>query len=459
MEIEEYIIENIKLGSGSFSEVYLGKHKITNNKVAIKIIYLDKKNNIIKKEKIMNKMEQEITIMKQLNHHNIVKYYDNVKSNNVWYIIMEYCNAGTLDNVIKYNDSESKKSKSFNREANTYYYMNQLKNALDYVIRMGYIHRDIKPMNILLTNDGNDNIINYNYDGNIILKLADFGLAKEYNDNECIMMNTICGSPLYMAPELLINNSYTSRADLWSYGVILYQLLFGTLPMNAKTVLQLQKNMINDDINFHLNKNFTLECFDLLIKLLTKNHVDRINWENFINHKWFIYWSSAICGDIAPEHCTGARSSNNLSQNDRLSWRLPWNANHSSNSIKNLNNQTENITEDNKFTSFLTNVNKMGSSNLTRMSAPKSIPQNIKKINYIEYSLTYPPNKCENKHENNNLISNINHGNEILDINNSLILSHSNQINESLNDKTIDSCYETNNILYKRSEPIIIKKK
>ena len=424
MEIEEYIIENIKLGSGSFSEVYLGKHKITNNKVAIKIVYFDKKNNITKKEKIINKMEQEITIMKQLDHPNIVKYYDNVKTNNIWYIIMEYCNAGTLDNVIKYNESESKKSRLFNREANTYYYMNQLKNALDYVIKMGYIHRDIKPMNILLTRTIiDDNIINYNHDRNIILKLADFGLAKEYINNEYIMMNTICGSPLYMAPELLINNSYTSIADLWSYGVILYQLLFGTLPMNANSVLQLQKNIINNDINFHLNRDFTLECFDLLTKLLTKNHLDRINWEKFSNHKWFTYWSN-----------------------------------------KDLNSQSKNIIEDNKFISNITTINKIGSSNLTRMSAPKSISRNIKKVNYIEYSLTYPPNFTQNEidvshtEQMPNTYEDSSHPERIINTTNSLNLSCSNQINEPLNNTYIDPNYE-NNIIYKRSEPIIIKRK
>ena len=284
MEIinDKYRIENIKLGAGGFSEVFLGTNIETNQNVAIKKVSLLQKS--FKDEKVRAKLTMEIELMKKLNHPNIVNYYDLSTSNTDWYIIMEYCNAGTLDHVIKYNEMMSKKKEiNFNREENTYYYMNQLKNALNYFRELGYMHRDIKPMNVLLIKNNKEEEINYqnntidfessnnyNHSEKLIVKLADFGLARNY-DNEESLMNTICGSPLYMAPELIFNKEYNSQADLWSYGIIMYQMLFGVHPNNAFNFDELIKNLRSKDIDFHLTKNFNPYCFDLLKKLLVKN--------------------------------------------------------------------------------------------------------------------------------------------------------------------------------------------
>lgn len=322
-----YKIEDIKLGSGSFSDVFLGRNILNNQLVAIKKILL--KNLKIKMgsgQNILNKLSIEIDMMQQLDHPNIVKYYDVVKTEECWYIIMEYCNAGTFDDVIKYHEMIHTKSLTFNREASTYYYMSQLKDALNYIRKKGYIHRDIKPMNILLTEQNNflsyssssfnpdgthhkkksaknltmdvednkskDKISDWHYYQNLIVKLADFGLARHYLENEETLMDTICGSPLYMAPELLIDMHYNSKADLWSYGVVMYEMLFGIPPNTGTSIMQLKKNLQNKKIDFHLNKNLTPECFDLLINLLNKDYKKRIDWTNFCNHKWFFCWSN-----------------------------------------------------------------------------------------------------------------------------------------------------------------------
>lgn len=302
MEIiaEKYRIENDKLGTGGFSEVFLGMNLTTNEKVAVKKILLAQKNIIIKNLKV------EIELMQRISHPNIVTYYDQSNNNTHWYIIMEYCNAGTLSDVIKYNEKASKSSLNFNRENNTYHYLNQLKDALNYIRSRGYIHRDIKPMNVLLTRAGKDYTSSFNESDmlfktevdlssfdrteNLIVKLADFGLARHYVENEEVMMNTICGSPLYMAPELLFGEKYNSKADLWSYGVIMYELLFGSNPNAANSLPQLKKNLQSKNINFNLNKNFTPYCFDLMTRLLNKTPGLRLDWDKFFNHKWFSYW-------------------------------------------------------------------------------------------------------------------------------------------------------------------------
>lgn len=314
MEIihNRYRIEKHKLGSGSFSVVYMGTDLQLNRKVAIKQIQLAGKSDII------SKVTPEVEIMKKLDHVNIVRYYDVCELSDYLYIVMEHCNAGSLQNVITFNDREGIK-KDFNREANTYYFMNQLKDALNYIRSEGYVHRDIKPMNVLLTKEanlsnsidtdcGDLNILfenkqnisvfvnsdldctkpNINY--KLVVKLADFGLARQHIDNEDSLLKTYCGSPKYMGPELLLDMKYNSKTDLWSYGVIMYEMLFGVGPIEARTIEDLKRQLRKKDINFHLNKKYTPNCFDLLTKLLVKDYESRIDWVSFFSHPWFTWW-------------------------------------------------------------------------------------------------------------------------------------------------------------------------
>lgn len=276
----KYRIENKKIGSGGFSEVYLGLDKSLNIKIAIKKINLKQKNIVL------DKLNIEIEIMKKMKHPNIITFYDVIKTEDYWYIIMEYCNKGTLEDVIKYNKEIKNK-----KEINAYYYLNQLKNAINYIKDMGYIHRDLKPLNILLkTNNINDiNDLNYDHTENIILKLADFGLAIE-NDNS--LMDTICGSPYYMAPELFTEKEYDNKVDLWSFGIIMYQLLFGENPNKASSLEELINNIKLKDINLKIDESITTNCYNLLQHLLIKSSKKRINWNDLFNHKWFFYWDS-----------------------------------------------------------------------------------------------------------------------------------------------------------------------
>lgn len=318
----KYRLTDKKIGSGGFSEVFLGYYFATGKetetitdlsekgeKIAIKKISLLQEN--LQEKDALGKIQMEVETMQKLDHPNIVQYYDLVKTEFEWYIIMEYCNCGTFDDVIKYNERMSKeRSLHFNRELNTYYYLNQLKEALNYIRRLGYIHRDIKPMNVLIVGTDLEDqpidkifaTIDYYFDKKLTVKLADFGLAKNYDENNETLMNTICGSPLYMAPELILNKEYNATADLWSFGIIMYQMLFGVHPQNATSYQQLIRNLKFKSIDFHYGKNYTLQCYDLLTKLLTKDPKKRINWFDFFNHSWFRYWTENIDTDTTSLH-------------------------------------------------------------------------------------------------------------------------------------------------------------
>ena len=260
------------LGCGSFSTVYLGNYYGQNNAfikkdtpVAIKII---KTNNIPDKAReILNDEMNIMELIKYDPHPNIVGCYDVINSQNETFIIMEYCDSGDLRGILK---------KPI-KEKYAQFYFCQLANGLKYLDNNYIIHRDIKPKNILLTNSRR------------ILKIADFGFAKKFKDQS--LHETICGSPLYMSPEIINNNLYNNQTDLWSIGMILFEMLYGFHPYgNCKNIPELKnsvdKNIIEIPPIDTKNKDVSENCISLLVKLLQKQAINRINWNEFFNHPW-----------------------------------------------------------------------------------------------------------------------------------------------------------------------------
>lgn len=264
------------IGKGSFSTVYHAIDK-DNNIYAIKCISL---NNPSFNKHNIDKFLLELDISIKMNHPNIVKSYEVFKTNKNWYIVSEFCDNGTLQNVIKLIHSKnSNYNNYFDKENICKRYMTQLKNALKYLHKNDIIHRDLKPNNILIHNNYPDDI----------LKLADFGFARYFNtENEMEenIMTSFCGTPLYMAPELLIDKQYTSKSDLWSFGIIMYEMLYGYNPYNyPKNMYNLIELMKSQKISFC--NNYSETCISLLKSLLQINPDDRISWEKFFKHEWF----------------------------------------------------------------------------------------------------------------------------------------------------------------------------
>jgi serine/threonine protein kinase len=266
------------LGRGASSSVYLAKYRgptknrlVKNSKVAIKII-----NTYNLSHRALTVLDEEINIMNMIKnnpHPNIVICYDIFRDtpNNKVYIIMEFCDSGDLFSILVGKPI---------KEHYVQFYFSQFSNGLRYLYQNKIIHRDIKPQNILLTSEKK------------ILKIADFGFARRTVDNN-IMYDTICGSPLYMDPKILNRECYNNQSDLWSIGLILYEMLYGYHPFKeCKSIPELRDEILTRDIDIpppiKINTNLQVsnECLDLLRKLLQKNSNDRITWEQFFDIEW-----------------------------------------------------------------------------------------------------------------------------------------------------------------------------
>jgi serine/threonine-protein kinase ULK2 len=256
LSLKNYKIEQTRIGTGSFSVVYKG-YNSNNKTVAIKKIYLERTNNL-------ELFFKEFKILRSLNHKNIIKVHDIILEDKInVYLILDYYQKGDLT---KYLNKRCLKEKFAQN------YAIQIKDGLKYLLSKNIIHRDLKPQNILVSDDN-------------LLKICDFGFARHFKTD--MMFGTICGSPLYMAPEIMSKNKYGNKVDLWSLGVIIFEMLYGTVPFKGKNIIELIKNIDTKVVEFPPNFNVTDDCKLLLQNLLKKDPKDRLEWEGLFENKWF----------------------------------------------------------------------------------------------------------------------------------------------------------------------------
>lgn len=253
----DFFYSNEPIAHGSFSIIYKGKSKSTNESVAIKKItkVLDKKY-----------LDSEIQLLKTLKHPNIITFFQEIYDHSDIYLIFEYCNHGHLGNYIE------SRSKDFD-----YKYLIEILNGLEYLFDNNITHRDIKPQNILIK----DNQI----------KISDFGFAKNCAEDD--LLGTFCGSPLYMAPELFQMSSYTNKSDIWSLGVILYELIVKSHPYPSKNRSELILKLKNSNsIDFSPISDPLLK--DFISKMLKVNPEERIDWSGIFKDPWYLLYKHRI---------------------------------------------------------------------------------------------------------------------------------------------------------------------
>ena len=256
-DIEHYILGE-KLGEGIFGTVKLGTHKITKEKVAIKIL---NKNLIIKGHKKL--LKRELEIHKKLNHFNIIKVYSIIETESKIYLIQEYSEGKELSLYIQSHPNLEEKD--------ICKFFQQIISGVEYLHGMGIVHRDLKPENILLTRT-ND------------IKIIDFGLSNFYDKGQ--LLKTSCGSPYYAPPEMLKGKPYNGfYSDIYSCGIILYYMLTHKLPFNEKKESDTYQKILL--CKFDIPKNVSKNAQDLLKKIIKLKPEERIKLPDIKNHPWF----------------------------------------------------------------------------------------------------------------------------------------------------------------------------
>jgi len=265
---EKYYKKIKDLGSGSYGAVYLAKNVIMDNIVAIKTIEKTEDNMVDDLE-----IKNEINILKQLSHPNIVKVYEFFDTILYYYIVTEYCKKGELFSYIKNRYSE--------RQLAVLFY--QVFSGLCYLHEKKIIHRDLKLENIMVSDVEKDVKTGEEY---FWIKIIDFGTAKIFEKNKT--EKSIIGSSYYIAPEVL-KQKYNEKCDTWSVGVILYMTLVGVAPFDGRTDEEIIHRIKIGKYN-KKNSRFaehSEEAKDLVYKLLEMNTEKRYSAKEALNHPWF----------------------------------------------------------------------------------------------------------------------------------------------------------------------------
>ena len=266
--MENYILKHY-LGSGRTSDVYLAENTKINVPVAVKLI---DKNNLSDKQ--LQHVRREISLMKSIEHENIIKLFDVIEGEEKIALIMEYALKGQLNTYLKTEEKSHK--------INIKKFFAEIISAVEYLHEEKHIiHRDIKPQNILVDRFSR-------------IKLADFGLSTL----EDSINNTRCGSPGYTSPEMLLKQDYGPATDIWSLGVVLYVMCFGVLPFHDSSVQNVCKKIISDPVKIPDDADPQLS--DLIQRMLEKDQTKRISLNDVKMHPWLNY--DEIMNGIKREH-------------------------------------------------------------------------------------------------------------------------------------------------------------
>ena len=271
------------LGKGAFGEVYLTSKPGTKEKFATKKI--DKK--FTSNPKAKKYLDNEIAILKAINHPNIVKLYEVKETSKFYYLVTEYCNGGGLSDCLE--EYEEKNNKPFPEEL-VQYLMRQIVSALRYLHKKTILHRDLKLDNILVHFDNEEDRKNKNM-MKAKVKLIDFGFAR-YLKREELAFSTL-GSPINMDPGILrklnkMQNSkdygYDEKADIWSLGTICYEMLIGKSPFDSDSMKDLVKKVDKGD--YFIPKTLSKEAVSFLNGMLQYDFKRRFTAAQLYRHKF-----------------------------------------------------------------------------------------------------------------------------------------------------------------------------
>jgi len=273
------------LGKGAFGEVYLTSKQGSQEKFATKKI--DKK--YAQNPKAKKYIDNEIKILKEIDHKNIIKLYDVKENSQNYYLVMEYCNGGGLSDCLEYHIKQNRRP--FSEEV-VQYLMRQIVDGIKYLHGKHILHRDIKLDNILVKFDSEEDKIKRNM-MKAKVKIIDFGFAR-YLDPKQLAFSTL-GSPINMEPGILrklnkMENSrdygYDEKADIWSLGTICYEMLIGKCTFDANSMKELIGKV--EKGNYLLPTSLSKESASFLNGMLQYDPKKRLNAEQLANHKFLV---------------------------------------------------------------------------------------------------------------------------------------------------------------------------
>ncbi|GME74709.1 unnamed protein product [Ambrosiozyma monospora] len=288
-----------EIGRGSFANVYKGYHNTSKKAVAVKSVFRSR----LKNQKLIENLEIEISILKNLKNPHIVALLDCFQTDQHFHLIMEYCSLGDLSNFIRKRDQlvsshpiigpilvkypSPPQSHGLNKVI-VVNFVKQLASALQFLRSQNLVHRDIKPQNLLLSPpcQTQQEFKQLGYSGLWelpILKIADFGFARFLPSTS--LAETLCGSPLYMAPEILRYEKYNAKADLWSVGAVIYEMSVGKPPFRAANHVELLRKIekAKDEISFPTSAQVPEDITRLICGLLKAKPTERMGFQEFFN--------------------------------------------------------------------------------------------------------------------------------------------------------------------------------
>ena len=269
------------LGKGAFGEVFLTSKQGTQEKFATKKI--DKK--FARNPKAKKYIDNEIKILKEIEHENIVKLYDELETSQYYFLVTEYCNGGGLSECLEYHINQY--HKAFSEEV-VQYLMRQIVSAIRYLHGKRILHRDIKLDNILVKFDSEEDREKKNM-LKAKVKIIDFGFAR-YLDPKELAFSTL-GSPINMEPGILRklnkmensrNYGYDEKADIWSLGTICYEMLIGHCTFDASSMKELVSKV--ETGNYLLPTSISKEAASFLNGMLQYDPKQRLNAEKLYSH-------------------------------------------------------------------------------------------------------------------------------------------------------------------------------
>ena len=398
--VRNYNDEPIAIGRGGYGKIYLAKNTKDNKEYAIKYISKEKMKQVGVDGSVI---QREIDVHIRINHPRIIKLHSFLEDKYNYYLALEYAPNGNL-----YQYIQKKKGMP---ESEAFKYFIQVSSAIYFLHKYGYVHRDIKPENILL-------------DKNLDVKLCDFGWCVSVEKGE---RTTFCGTYEYMAPEMVNDELYDLGIDIWSLGVLLYEMIHGYSPFRAhnnqaqdpkSAQVEIFLNIKNN--KYTIDKQISEECTDLIAKLLTTDTKKRIKIGDIFTHPWVVnkekeYFPLFNRTEIKNKKKISNNSSdnnakiNNLKQLTNKSCNFVYSKNTNNNEIgsnicfiqdkkniiiKNKNQHNDNINiENNK------NNNKV---NLTESNLDKIIELKKHEINVKKELITKPKADQKESYSKNN---------------------------------------------------------